>query len=341
MFLVELLVQKMKASWLSYIIGFQIVLNAFGILLIFGVALYRKRIQNESRELLPKLQERVTDICVGMNPEIHDLKALNKRHRTVVRGLILKALESVSGSYRDNLVKLYSELGFLAEDREQLESNSFAKKLAALSRIDVLQDMDSGLKVGKMLNGPSPFVHFAALKFLLKVRFPKLHVNINRELDKLLALDRMDTAGQILEMYAKGYTEQFLYLLSTHHNRQVISMCLDVVLRLQIAEAMPIIKDQLIDGLRCEGHDEFTDFDFRRYAMCLTVAADEETEYILLKMIELKNPLVRNFAYLALLKVRPDLKVDMLDRLSLDDSPYGQRLYRQLLEPGLIKKEAS
>ncbi|WP_413560602.1 hypothetical protein [Bdellovibrio sp. HCB209] len=339
--MVEWLVQKMESYWVAWIIGFQIILNVLGVALIFGIAVYRKGTVHEAKVLLPKLQERVTDICVGMNTDTSDLKKLKNRHRVVVRGLILKALDSVSGSYRENLVRLYAEMGFLAEDRSLLESKSFAKRLAALSRIDVLQDMDSGKKVGQMLNDPSPFVHFAALKFLLKLRFPKLYVNINRELDRLLAIDRMDTAAQILEMYAKGYTEDFLDLLRTHQNRQVISMCLEVVLRLQIVEAIPIVKDQLIDSLRSADHEDLTGFDFRRYTLCLTVAPDEETEDILQKMTELDNPSIRNFAYLALLKVRPDLKAEMIDRLSFDESVFGQRLYRQLLEPGLVKKDVA
>lgn len=340
MALVSWLAERIRENWAFYLIAFQVVLNLTGVGLIFGVAIVRKGSLKKSAEILPILHERVTDVCCGMNMDISDLKQLSSRDRERVRGLILKALDSVSGTYRENLTQLYHDMGFLQEDRSALFSNSFATRLAALSRIDILQDIDSGAKVGKMLNDPSPYVHFAALKFLLKVQYPKLHVNIDNELDKLVMLNRMDTASQILEMYAAGYTEGFLTLLSTHQSRQVISMCLEVVLRLRIAEALPIVKDQLIDGLRCEGQPEFQDFDFRRYTLCLTIVPDEESEDLLFRMTDLEDASVRNFAFLALLKVRPDLKEELTARLSEDESPQGRRLYRQLAEPAALRKDA-
>ncbi|WP_413294646.1 hypothetical protein ACLSU7_05980 [Bdellovibrio sp. HCB185ZH] len=330
MALVEWFVQAIRAHWAAYLISFQVVLNVFGVGLIFCMAIYRKGSLKKSSAIIPVLHERVTDICCGMNLDIADLKALNYRDRIVVRGLILKALESVSGTYRENLSRLYSEMGFLSEDRQLLLNKSFAKRLAALSRIDILEDVDSGFLISKMLNDPSPYVHFAALKFLLKIKYPKLHVNIDKELNKLVSMNRMDTAAQILEMFAISYSEEFLTLLSTHKNRQVINMCLEVVLRLHVAEALPIVKDQMIDGLRCEGFPEFEEFDFRRYTMCLTVVPDEEAEDLLLRMTDVNSPSVRNFAYLALLKIRPDLKAELTARLSEDESPQGRRLYLQL-----------
>lgn len=340
MALVSWIVDRIRENWAFYLIAFQVGLNALGVGLIFCVAIVRKGTLKKSAEILPLLHERVTDICCGMNMDITDLKKLGSRDREQVRGLILKALDSVSGTYRENLTQLYKDMGFLLEDRSALFSNSFATRLAALARIDILQDMESGAKVGKMLNDPSPYVHFAALKFLLKVQYPKLHVNIDAELDKLVALNRMDTASQILEMYAAGYTDGFLTLLDSHRSRQVISMCLEVVIRLRIAEALPIVKDQLIDGLRCEGQPEFEEFDFRRYTLCLTVAPDEDSEDLLFRMTDVADASVRNFAFLALLKVRPDLKEELTARLSEDESPQGRRLFRQLAEPAALRKEA-
>ncbi|UYL09427.1 hypothetical protein B9G69_002420 [Bdellovibrio sp. SKB1291214] len=330
--LVGWLEQQLNGDWAMYLILFQVILNSMAVALIFFITAYRKGIEKENKEMIPKLQERVTDICVGVNTDIADLKFLKSRYRKVIRGLILSAIGSVSGSYRDNLFKLYQDLGFLKEDRDALLGGSFPTRLAALSRIDTLQDLESGSTVAKMLNDSSPYVHFAALKFLLKVRYPKLHVNMGKELLTLAKLDRMDTALHLLEMYAKGYTEQFLYLLQTHLDPDVLGICLDVVFRLQIAEAMPIVKDQLIDGLRSEGHPEFEQFHFRKYAMCLTVAPDGDTEELLVRMTHVESPTLRNFAYLALIKIRPDLKFDLIERLSFDDSPQGRRLYYQMME---------
>ncbi|KYG65548.1 hypothetical protein AZI86_00260 [Bdellovibrio bacteriovorus] len=339
--MVNALVQKMHDHWAAYLIVFQVGLNALGVSLIFCMTIIRKGSLKETAEVMPKLHERVTDICCGMNMDIQDLLKLKTRHRLIVRGLILKAVDSVSGAYRENLEKLYRDMGFLAEDQKLLHSSSFAKRLSALSRIDILKDSESAGQVGKMLHDPSPYVHFAALKFLLKIKCPKLYVNIAKELNLLKDLGRMDTAMQILEMYASASPEDFLELLKTHQSREVVSICLEVVNRLQVVEALPIVKDQLIDGLRCEGFPEFEDFDFRRYTLCLTMAPDEESEEILQKMTRVETAFVRNVAYLSLLKIRPDLKMEITQRLSVDESPHGQRLYRQILEPAkALRKEA-
>jgi hypothetical protein len=290
-------------------------------------------------QMAPRIQEEVSNLACGMPGDKEFLFSLKGFRRRKTRGYILSAMGGIQGEARANLASLYHEMGLSREDYKLLYHKDFSVRLAAIARLEIVMDREALVLVKPLLRDSSPYVHFAALRFMLKQS--KTHQpKIEAEMELAAIVNRYDIAREILDCHVKNFPQDFTHLLRTTRNPKIRDVCIDIIVKNKLVEVLPIVQDHLLEALRSEGHDDYADFDFKKYIQCLTLSPLPDTEELLIRMTEVDDALVRYNAYRSFFKIRPDLKFEYIDKLIQDSSPYIVRL-GVLIREEMQKSEAA
>lgn len=324
-----LLMQSMMHKWALYLIGLQAALAVFGVLVLIGLSLWRKNKTEKDAEFIPMIQERLTNVACGLDEDFSDIKSMPKIFMHKTKSVLLPMISSLQGDSRRRLCKIYKEFNFHLEDYKNLRSSNFALRLGAIARLEIVDDDTAVEVVRPLLRDESPYVHFAAVRYMLKMD-DTFHPRIDAEMYLAEVMHRYDAAREILNCYIRNHRKEFINLYEQTLNRKMAEVCLEIIQKNRMVDALPVVLDKLIEALRSEGYDGYTEFDFKRVTQCLTISPSDEVEGILERMTYMEDSYVRACGYRALFKVRPDLKFELVDRLSQDESPSIQRLYSEV-----------
>jgi|GEM_PF-5379576 hypothetical protein len=325
-----LLLDELLLRWSFIVVVAQGLLNLFGVGLMVGLCLYRQKRAKHDDVFLPMMRDKMTAIACGIDDEDDAFSKLTKTERAKVKNLILPILPSLQGESFKKLADLYRALDFHIDDYYELRDRNFAVRLAAIARLESVADKAAAEVIRPLLRDVSPYVHFAALRFMLK--FTDYHPKIHAEMKLASFMNRYDAAREILDLYSRNHLEQFIELFERYPDPKIQDVCLDVIQKNRLVGALPVVLDKLIEALRSEGHEEFKEFNFKKVTQCLTIGPMAEAEDVLMRMTEVEDSHVRACGYRALFKLRPDLKFEMVKNLAEDSSPSIKRIYAEVKE---------
>lgn len=319
-------------QWTFFVVLGQGLLNLFGVGLLVGLCFWRRKTSKWEQTFVPQVQESLTLVACGIaGADVHTFNKHNSSEKIKIKGLLIPMISSLQGEGKERLCSLYRELGFNAEDSKELKHKNYAIRLGAIARLETISEAAAIDQVRPLLRDESPYVHFAAVRFMLKFA-SDYHPKIHAEMHLVSLMNRYDAAREILDCYSKRYLDQFIHLFETTPDEKVRSVCLEIIQKNRLVDALPAVLDKLIEALRSEGHDEYARFDFKKMSQCLTISPSDEIEEVLTRMTLVEDPKIRVCGYRALFKVRPDLKFIMVNELAEDQNPSLKRLYAEIRE---------
>lgn len=304
-------------AWIPLLIGVLFLISFGGVFLIFSLCVSRRIQDKNVQAVVVKYREKFIDIVCSDDPALAAAIQPNSWERPFVRNLLLSTILSVQGDGQKRLMKLYVSLRYLREDYVSLISTSFSDRLGALARMETVRDIVTTPIIVKMLADSSLYVHFAALRFLLK-KNDGYAPNISEEMANLEKIKRYDMALEILSCYAQFSPDAFIDFLGKIKSKKIRTVALEVVYKKRMTTALPFVQG-LVRSTLLDKNFKVTEIqDLKKVVQCLTISPLPENEDLLIELTKNTEDEVRALAFKAWLHMRPDSFATITEKMVFD-----------------------
>lgn len=260
--------------------------------------------------------EALVDLSMGFELPDSILKSLtSKKLKKEFRDSIVTIAQSLSLKSRPALVKLYIQQGYLERDHKALNSFSFAKRLQAMARIEVMQDDSSLPYLDKLIHDRNYYIRFASLKFIVRKdanRIPAFEQVFQTVMDER----RKDSLLEFLITLAAFQRPLFVSTFQGIKGNELKKEFLKVVHSYKITECLPLVRGSLKELILSESQDVLL---IKSHLLCLTIEPDLESEKVLEDLKNHPKLEVRFLALCSLLVLRPELKDELYNSLNKEE----------------------
>ena len=154
-----------------------------------------------------------------------------------MRDSLLRHLNAVSGSEKKALIERYRQLGFIQNDLKQCYSRSWARRLAAISRLQLLELAELAPVFHILSADRDDFVASTALLALSGLRH-EINVVEFKKLRESFLSGRRSLLIEILSGWSQVHGfEQVFALVKNHPERQLRSAMIEAILSLKTPES--------------------------------------------------------------------------------------------------------
>jgi hypothetical protein len=319
-----LFLKSLTAENLFYI--FVIILQLL-VVLVFGLTtrlsrFKRRAIKKQQSELMTKWSQIIVDSDLGIS-SYDKVSCPQGEEYILLQPVLIDFIKSLGGTSRTTAIEIYKKLGYLDNDHYAIEYERFEKRIAALSRIETVQDKSSIPFVRKLQNDENYYIRFAALRFLVKNDWDSVQ-GFEQRLNELGRKKQYDTMFEVicnLAFYQKSIFERALTHADHPETKRVF---LKVVAQYKMTGSLPYVRESLEQLIQQAKFDTGL---LKMHLLCLTTAADAETEELFKKLSKHSKQEVRYLAQCSLFVIRPDLKKEILSSVGEEDKAGLQQAF--------------
>jgi len=318
------LLKSLTAENLFYI--FIIILQLL-VVLIFGLTTRWSRfksraVKKQQAELMTKWGQIIVDVDLGLS-SIEDIIQPQGEELIRLQPVLIDIIKSLGATSRVKAIEIYKKLGYLNKDHFAVENERFDKRILALSRIETVQDKSSIPFVRKLQNDENYYIRFASLRFLVKNDWASVE-GFEQRLNELSRKKQYDTMFEVICNLAFYQTKVFERALTHADDPETKRVFLKVVALYKISSTLPYVRKSLEQLVQ---QPKFDTGLLKMHLLCLTTAADSETEELFKKLAKHTKQEVRYLAQCSLFVIRPDLKSEILSSVGEEDKAGLQQAF--------------
>lgn len=234
------------SSRLAYFATLVLLLQVAVVFGLIALVLYRRslrtltRFRNTSRE--DKIRRKIIDYYFSYSEsETNGPKVkIGFESRGFFRRVLLSTASRFSGSDRNVLVGLYSDLGFLEADLKMMGSFFWWKRLAAIIRLESVRPNQAISSLLKAVEDKNELVAVAAMRALSTLSFPGKASQILDALSRR-APYRKDVFVDILNNLGLDHVDEIIDYLLTCYDPYIAGICISVLGHLRVDRSAEVL----------------------------------------------------------------------------------------------------
>lgn len=159
---------------------------------------------------------------------------------TILRSILLKNIQALSGQEKAKLIVLYENSGLLRNDLERLKSRRWWVRLKALSHIWIAGSSKQNEALKSLLNDPNDSVSLSAFR-ILSQDADNLSLELLQKIIRKSPGRRYLLSSALTRLAEKEGAQSLLTLMQSALPEKVLLLCVQILGQIQATEALPYL----------------------------------------------------------------------------------------------------